>query len=169
MITQSGCNIRMKIQTNQMKSKTLNGKFVLDDYNDYVLYYHYCTDSRGSADKRYPTQYEACCAEPDMFLGHWAGSYFTDQLTRGRIHFCSLDELRKKLIQTDPYMNIFLRKAQKHSRVSFPHFDLHFPLCIFQSLKALIKVREARVHVFRFPSKYSQDTCQASSRSGIRT
>ena len=95
-ITQSGCNIRMKIQTDQMKSKTLNGKFVLDDYNDYVLYYHYRTDSRGSANKRYPTQYGACCAEPDMILGHWVGSYFTDQLTRGRIHFCSLDELCKK-------------------------------------------------------------------------
>lgn len=112
-ITQSGCSIRMKIQTDQMKSKTLNGKFVLDDYSDYVLYYHYRTDSRGSADKRYPTQYGACCAEPDMLLGHWAGSYFTDQLTRGRIHFCSLDELRKK---TDPNGSLYEYLSQESSK-----------------------------------------------------
>lgn len=112
-ITQSGCSIRMKIQTDQMKSKTLNGKFVLDDYSDYVLYYHYRTDSRGSADKRYPTQYGACCAEPDMLLGHWAGSYFTDQLTRGRIHFCSLDELRKK---TDPNGSLYEYFSQESSK-----------------------------------------------------
>lgn len=95
-ITQSGCDIRMKIQTDQMKSKTLNGKFVLDDYDNYVLYYHYRTDSKGSAGRKYPTQYGACCAEFDMLLGHWVGSYFTDQLTRGRIHFCSLEELCNK-------------------------------------------------------------------------
>ena len=119
-IIQSGCNIRMKIQTDQMKSKTLNGKFVLDDYNDYVLYYHYRTDSRGSANKRYPTQYGACCAEPDMILGHWVGSYFTDQLTRGRIHFCSLDELRKKTDSDGSIYEYLLPEGSKSFRGKLP-------------------------------------------------
>lgn len=60
-ITQSGSNIRMKIQTDQMKSKTLNGKFVLDDYNDYVLYYHYR-----------PTQGGALTRDTRLNMGHVA-------------------------------------------------------------------------------------------------
>lgn len=72
-ISQSGCNARIKIQTDEMKSKTLNGKFIRDDYGDYALNYHYKTDSKFCTKKKYPTQYGACSAEFDMIKGHWAG------------------------------------------------------------------------------------------------
>ena len=46
---------------------------------------------------KFKDQIGSCSASYDPDLGYWIGRYWTDQLTRGRIHFADFETVQEKL------------------------------------------------------------------------
>lgn len=102
-ISQTVLNISMVLQSGQIESNVIVGKFIKGDTpgEKYDLYYVYKTEPNNLYRSINPSQIGACHAIYDFSLGCWAGDYWINQLTRGRIYFASYDALKDKLRITD--------------------------------------------------------------------
>lgn len=95
-IKQEVCDIvLMLLNTEQINSKVQVGRLVREnDSSPYTLYYIYRTNSHSGYRVDNPDQYGACHACFDITRGYWIGDYWTDQLTRGTIHFADMDTVK---------------------------------------------------------------------------
>lgn len=94
--SQHVCDIRFSLHTDEMISDIFAGRFIKDDptRNKYTLYYMYRTKGKRT---EFNDQIGSCSASYDPNLGYWVGRYWTDQLTRGRIHFADFETVQAKL------------------------------------------------------------------------
>lgn len=103
-VSQRACEFTFTLQTGEMESNIFAGRFVKEDpkRNRYSLYYIYRTLGKNT---KFHDQLGACRAIYDPELGYWVGKYWTNQLTRGRIHFADLKTVKEKtkLADADTY------------------------------------------------------------------
>ncbi len=99
---QEGAFIKsMTLSTEQIKSKALIGHFIKMPDGSWSLYYIYGTDPNNTFKAVNPRQSGACVAEYDSKRGYWVGGYWTDQLTRGTIHFADYETVKKQFSGTE--------------------------------------------------------------------
>lgn len=94
-VSQHICEFTFTLHTNEMESNIFAGRFIKEDQkrNRYTLYYIYKTLGKNT---KFNDQFGACRARYDPELGYWIGDYWTNQLTRGRIHFADLKTVKGK-------------------------------------------------------------------------